>query len=260
LKSSGVSPQQILSPFVWCAFFVSLLWLFLLHPLGQSLERTYAKTVNGEINSEINRDLWIDHAKDNRMIYLTSIFNNNIDGLYMFFTGDEKGGVRRIFAEKAKISDDFWELDNATIVTDDSVKTTGNMKIKSNISDDLIKMLSLAPRKHDIYGLHKVYWIQSRDGTVLKLYELELHKLLANCASFILFALLAGVLCFPINRYKTKTSIAIEMIVISILLRFANNTCEAMACTGVLPVVFACWAVVLILLCLSISVLIWKEV
>jgi lipopolysaccharide export LptBFGC system permease protein LptF len=237
-----------------------LLWLFLLHPLGQNLERIYAKTVNGEINSEINRDLWIDHAKDNRMIYLTSIFNNNIDGLYIFFTAKKKGGSRRIFAEKAKINNDVLELNNVIIVANDFIKTVENMKIKSNISEDLIKMLSLAPYKHDIYGLYKVYQIQNKDGTVLKLYELELHKLLANCASFILFALLAGVLCFPINSYKTKTSIAIEMIIVSILLRFANNTCEALACTGVLPVVFACWAVVLILLCLSISVLIWKEV
>jgi lipopolysaccharide export LptBFGC system permease protein LptF len=245
---------------MWCAFFVSLLWLFLLHPLGQSLERIYAKTVNGGINSEINRDLWIDHAKDNRIVYLTSISNNSIDGLYMFFPNGKKGSSRGIFAEKAKIHDKFWELENVTIVADGSIKITGNMKIKSNVSDNLIKMLSLAPRKHDIYGLYKVYQIQNKDGTVLKLYELELHKLLANCASFILFALLAGVLCFPINRYKTKTSIAIEMIVVSILLRFANNSCEALACTSVLPVVFACWAVVLILLCLSISVLIWKEV
>jgi lipopolysaccharide export LptBFGC system permease protein LptF len=259
LKSSGISPQQILSPFVWCAFLIASLWLFLLHPIGQALERTYARNVNGEINGEINRDLWIDHPSDNSVIYLTSISKDEVTGLHMFFHQQKNGGSRKIFAQTAKIGKTFWRLNDITIVDDDLIKTAKFMKIKSNISHDLIKMLSLAPRKHDIYGLYKIYQIQNSDGTRLKFYELALHKLLANCLNFILFAVIAGVLCFPINRYKTKTSIVIEMIVIAILLRFANNTCEALAYTGVLPAIVASWAVTLGLLCSSISILIWKE-
>jgi lipopolysaccharide export LptBFGC system permease protein LptF len=49
------------------------------------------------------------------------------------------------------------------------------------------------------------------------------------------------------------------MICTAVILRFVNNIFESMAHTGVLPVIPACWAVVLILLCLSVSVLVWNE-
>jgi lipopolysaccharide export LptBFGC system permease protein LptF len=128
-----------------------------------------------------------------------------------------------------------------------------------NISDSLLLMLSMPPQKHDIYTLYNVYEIQQKSKVALRLYEMELHKLLANAVTFVLFALIASIICFPINRYKTRTNISIKIIISAITMRFFNNIFESFAHNGILSVQLASWAVVLILLCLSMAVLIWKE-
>ncbi|MDR3180067.1 MAG: LptF/LptG family permease [Holosporaceae bacterium] len=255
LKSSGRSPQQILYPFISCAFFISLVWLFLLHPLGQWSDRCYNKTVNPSFSSEMNCDIWIDYPKDNQIIFISGIVNNNIEGLHIYYLQED----HRIFAKNAEIRKNSWELRDVTVVKDGDVSDFDRLTLHNNISLNLLQILSSSPKKQDIYGLYKVYRIQHRDKVLLKAYELELHKLLANCANFILFALIAAVICFPINRYKTKTDVAVKMICIAVMLRFINNIFESMAYTGVLPVIVACWTVVLVLLCLAVSILVWNE-
>jgi lipopolysaccharide export LptBFGC system permease protein LptF len=125
---------------------------------------------------------------------------------------------------------------------------------------DLIDLLSKSPRKQNVFDLYKIYKIQDKDHVVLKEYELELHRLLANCFNFFLFALIAALICFPINRYKTKTNIAIKVIFASVFLRFAGNVFESMAYGGAVPTQFACWAIPIMSACISVAVLIWREV
>jgi lipopolysaccharide export system permease protein len=240
---------------VSCAFFISLVWLFLLHPLGQWSQKCYDNAINPGVSNEINRDIWIDYPKDNQIIFIGSIIGNNIDGLHIYYLQED----HRIFAKKAEIQKKSWELKDVTVVKNGVIKNFDNFTIYNNISLNLLHILSSMPKKHDIYSLYKVYRIQRKDKVSLKSYELELHKHLANCANFILFALIAAVICFPINRYKTKTNVAIKMICVAVMLRFVNNIFESMAHTGVLPVMVACWTVVLILLCLAVSVLVWNE-
>ena len=158
------------------------------------------------------------------------------------------------------MKESFWILENVILIDEDKIKNIETMKIFSMLSTDLIKLLSKAPGKQDIYLLYKVYQIQKNDDVTIKSYELELHKLLANCYSFILFALIAATICLPINRYKTKTSIAIKVISSSVFLRFTNGMLESLAHGGTIPVQFACWAVMLILTCITVAMLIWKEV
>jgi lipopolysaccharide export LptBFGC system permease protein LptF len=70
---------------------------------------------------------------------------------------------------------------------------------------------------------------------------------------------MAAVICFPINRYKTRTNVAVKVIATSVLLRFANNILESLARAGLMSMPFACWAAVAALFCAAISLLIWKE-
>ncbi|MDR2158067.1 MAG: LptF/LptG family permease [Holosporaceae bacterium] len=256
LKSTGRSPQQILYPFLSFATFIALIWLFVMHPTGLFLETLYNKSISSGTVSETNRDVWIDFPPNNQMIFIKTIYGNKIEGLYIF---DTKQGAR-IFARRASIEKSVWNLENVTTVNDDKITHVDAMKFFSGVSLNLIKLISKSPRNHDVYYLYKIYKIQKKNQVTLRLYELELHKLLANCFSFILFALIAAIICFPINRYKTKTHIAIKVISTAIFLRFSNNMLESLAHGGAIPVQLACWAIMLILACISIAILIWREV
>ncbi|MDR2781111.1 MAG: LptF/LptG family permease [Holosporaceae bacterium] len=257
LKSTGRSPQQILYPFLSFAAIVAMIWLFVFHSGGLFLETLYHRNISPNFYStKINHNIWIDCSEGDKVIFIKTVCDNKIEGLNIF---DTKNGSR-IFAQYATIENSVWSLKNVITIENDQIKSIDAMKIPGVVSIDLIDLLSKSPGKQDIYDLYKIYKIQSKDHVVLKAYELELHKLLANCFNFLLFALIAALICFPINRYKTKTNIAIKIISTSIFLRFANSTFESLACGGVIPVQLACWAVLLMLTCFSIAVLIWREV
>jgi lipopolysaccharide export LptBFGC system permease protein LptF len=259
LKSSGKSPQQILFPFVSFAFCMAMFWLFAAHPYGKISNEIYNQTVFADSSDHgVNENIWVDYTKENQVIFIKKILNNNIDGLFIFDTKRNK----RIFAKRAIIGEKWWDLRNVTIIDQNNnciINSVDKLVLYNNISFALIKILAKPPANHDVYQLRKIYKIQKRDQIKLRFYELELHKLLANCVSFILFALIAGIICFPINRYKTKTNIAIKVIGSAFILRFANNMSESLAYSGVFSVKLASWAIILALLCISTALLVWRE-
>jgi lipopolysaccharide export LptBFGC system permease protein LptF len=257
LKSVGKSPLQILYPFGSFAIFMAAIWLFVLHPIGLFSEVQYHKNISPHVSTEANHDVFIDCQKSDQVIFIKTINKGKrIEGLNIFNTKDNT----KIFAQQASIEKNTWILKNVTITNNGKIKNMNEMKFTNEFSLDLIELLSQSSRKQNIYHLYKIYKIQRKNHVPLKLYELELHKLLSNCFSFFLFALVAAVICFPINRYKTKTEIAIKVISTAVFLRFANNILESFAHGGIISVQFACWAVSLILTCVLVAILIWKEV
>jgi lipopolysaccharide export LptBFGC system permease protein LptF len=256
LKAIGISPKRILYPFFGFAALVAGIWLFIIHPAGLFLEARYNENVSpNNASVEINRDVWIDCRKNDKLIFVKSICGNEIEGLNVF---DIKNNSK-IFAQKAISRKDVWHLENVAMVNNDKIKNVDFMEIPCVVSPNLLELISKSSRKQNIYYLYEIYKIQKKDKVTLRLYELELHNLLANCFCFLLFALIAAVICFPINRYKTKTDIAIKALFAAMLLRFANNALESLAYGGAIPPQFACWAVPLILTLVSIAVLIWRE-
>lgn len=257
LKSVGKSPQEILLPFLSFSVFIGMCWLFVFHPVGIRSENLYRRAIEEKDSSsfEKNNDIWIDFGKNKYVVFVKSIDKTHLSGFYLF---DLKRN-ERVIAKSGEIDSNVIALKDVTIIKDNQFKNLETTKIFDNISSELIDLLSLPPHRQDIYSLYKVYKIQNRDKVSLRLYELALQKLLSNCATFILFALIAAVICFPINRYKTKTNIAMKVIFSALFLKFSNSMLDSLAYAGVISVVLSSWAVVLILICLSISVLIWKE-
>lgn len=258
LKSVGRSPQQILYPFIIFASCLSFCWLFIFHPLGNYTEEAY-NTLAGSGQIDRNENVWVDSSDtDNHLIFIRQISGNKIDGFYLFDTL----GNKRIFAQNAVVEKDRWALSDVKVV-DCKLNTTKNLdtfSIRNKVSHHLIDLLSKSPRKQSIYTLYNIYRIQKENSVSLALYEFELHSLLANCAHFILFALIAAAICLPINRYKTRTSLAMQIIIIAVILRFFNSMLGSLMHTGILNAVLAAWAVVLTAMFITIGVLVWKEV
>lgn len=257
LKSSGRSPQQILRPFLTFALCMASLWLFVLHPYGNHTEVEYGKIVHSQ-SQEANGNIWVDYPKNNQLIFLEKISKTDIDGLYIFDTAKNQ----RIFAQKATVSIDEWDLKDITVVDCNTNKTRHEdaMVLRNNVSNALVDLLKKPPRKHDIYSLQNVYKVQEDDKVGLHLYEFELHKLLANCLYFVLFALIAATICFPISRYRTKTGVVAQVILIAMFLRFANNLMDSLVKTSVIDVVLGAWAVVIIATFVTLCILTWKEI
>jgi lipopolysaccharide export LptBFGC system permease protein LptF len=251
LKSIGKSPRQILRPFFCCAAFIATFWILVVHPIGVFLEEFYNKNLGKD--TEINTNIWINDTLHNRVIFLKTISGNNVENLCIFEEGS------KTFTEQAIIGKNTWKLKNITQINNNEISSVEEIEIPKVLSSNLIRLLVKPPNRQDVYSLRKIYKIKKLDNIVLKLYELEFHKLLANCFSFILFALIAAAVCFSVNRFKTKTSITIQVVFSAIFFRFSSNLLEALAYSGAIPIEMACWTVPIIFACIFLSLLIWRE-
>lgn len=258
MKSIGKSPQQILFPFITFAIFLAVIWLFCAHPLGQLSQKYYEKyaSKNEILKNDINENIWIDYGNENQIIFIKKICDNYIEGIYIF---DILKG-QKTFAKKGIVNNEGLIIEDVSVVFNDSnIKKLGSVILKKHIPSNLLTLLSKVPQKQNIYRLYSVYDIEKETKANLKTYELELHKLIATCVSFILFSIFSAVICFPINRYKSRTNIALKVISFAILLRFSNSLFESLAYSGVLSVTLAAWSATIIFFCLSVAALIWKE-
>lgn len=256
LKSTGQSPKQILKPFLIFATLLGACWLFVFHPLGLTAKRHYDCIINHSQYVDTNSNIWINNVEKKQVIFVNDIHQNLLSQLCIFSTENND----KLIAQSACVENSTWRLNNVTEIKNGDTYQHDQLTItRELISKDLVNMVAKHPKQHNVYSLSNVYDIEESTGASLQLYRLELHRLLANSASFIIFVLLAAVICFPINRYKAKTGVAIKVIFFSLLLRVCNNMCESFAYTEVISVGLACWATLLILLSLSIATLIWKE-
>lgn len=255
LKSSGQSPLQILYPFVSCAMTIAGLWLFAMHPAGlwgnHECQRLRYKSVD-----EYNENIWIDYTKDNKLIFLKRLDGNRASDIYIFDTQNSS----KIIADGAVMNNEDIDLNNGVEIADGSAKSFKNRRYNNKMNSKLIEIVSISPQKQSIYKLHSVYEIEKQNGVTLTKYEIALQQLLVNCFTFVLFAIIAAVICFPINRYNSKTNIVVKTIAIAVVMRFLNNIFEAMANSGVLSPFIASWIVVLVAMCISVAMLIWREV
>jgi lipopolysaccharide export LptBFGC system permease protein LptF len=264
---------------VWFAVCTASVWLLGLHPLGQISAKNYSSSVRRSYD-ETSKNIWMNFPADAMLVFVKNFANSHLQGLYAF----DMQNNDRLFAQEIHIKESAWDLQDVNVISEGKIENIPRLLINfdeklvdgqssvhyrcidrcasllhHNVSDDLIRMLSKPPKKHSIYQLYKLYEIQKYCRIELKLYEMELQRLLANCMQFILFALIAAIICFPINRYKTKTSVSIKIIIISITMRFVDNILESLAYSGVVPIHLASWAVVLIALCIAIAMLVWRE-
>lgn len=254
LKSSGQSPLQILYPFISCAITIASFWLFILQPAGILGGQKYREVMSNSIEEGCNEDIWLDYPGSNRLMFIKKLNGRYAYDLYIF---EENSAI---ISDNAVINKQDMTLKNGVEIADNHATSFKYWPYDNYINDELIEIVSSPAQKQSIYGLYQVYKVEQESGVSLKTYEIALQKLLVNCFTFVLFALIAAVICFPINRYNSKTSIGVKIIVIAIGIRFLNNIFEAMAYTGVLSPFVAIWIVVLFSLCISIAILIWREV
>lgn len=260
IKAIGGSPQQILFPYFAFAIATGMFWLLIANPLSMECDKAYKEAIGSSETAFTNGNIWLDYKDSHKIIYISKIKNATTDSC--FSTGNvviitEKD---KIMAESASVHGDQWQLKNISIVNKEVADFCESKIMSFNVSRDLIRVLILPAGGHTIYTLYDVYVVSEDNKVDLRTYKIALHKLLAHCFIFIVFALIAAVLCFPINRYKTKTNIAVKVIFISIIIKFAMHTFEAFASSGVLSVALACWSAPVFAFLLAFSLLIWREV
>lgn len=255
LKSIGKSPKQILHPFLGVGTIIGLFFIFAIHPacmyLSKNMNYIEHKLIDATESSE--KDIWISKKDGNKEIIHISSFKDEINYISIF-TNKES-----IFAHKLDIKDNSWKLYNGYINTQKGSYIFDEKILPSLMTIDDIKRFSVSCTKCSIYNLFSCLFDNGFSVTNLGIYIIQLNKILSNGLMLFIFAMIAALMCLPLSRYRTKTSISSGVIFVSIGSRVIIDLCENVGNTGAISPIFCIWAPVLAILFISSSLLIWKE-
>lgn len=258
-KSSGKSPREILRPFMIFSVTMGMVWIFGIHNLGILSQRyvTQLGIKHSSVTKSQNSNIWMDF--NDTIIYANSVQNNILKNVKIY----NLKNLESIFAQNAKIEDEDILLDEAFVFGHDCDGTNSNKlknyKYRHGMKKDIFLMMMIRPQLMTFYELCKVIKMQLYNGMNCFMQLSELFKLLSTLLSFILFPLLAAVICFPLSRYKTKTYISSMTIFYVLLLRFCTNIIDVLCQKGIFMNPFIICFPTIAMISAAIGVIIWKE-
>lgn len=256
LKSIGKSPKQILYPFLGVGAVIGTLFVFAVHPSCMYLSKHVKKIEHLMISeeNEIRYNIWLSKKQNNEIFYIDNFSGDILKNVFIFKNGETT------FSKEIKIdsTQDKWLLKDGYI-SGNKLEIFSSKEIKSLISIDDIRKFSVSSDKSDIYEIVERLFDKNFYVVDLSKYVIQLNKILSNGIMLFIFAMVSAILCFPLNRYKTKTFISLGVIFTSVVTRLIMNLCENVGNSGIMSPLICIWAPILIFFLLSLSVLIWKE-
>lgn len=255
LKSIGKSSKQILVPFFFLASLIGVSYVFIIHPISVRIERFADYQDKAYLSKSLlySRNLWMRDV--NNDIFIGQLAHNRMRHLLIrdIVSHDET------FADSVDIVDRQWILKNGYNRVKGESKVFLEHTMEAPISHNELNLYSVPPHRCGIYTLLRCIYARKSYVTDLNGYVINLNKLLSTGVVFVLFSIIAALICLPLNRYKTKTFVSSSVACSAIVLHLFNNICESMGGNGALSPLICCWLPTIIALFLSVALLIWKE-
>lgn len=255
LKSIGKSPKQILFPFFFLSVLIGISYVFVVHPLSVRIDRfaDYQDKAYLSKSTLYSRNLWMKDANNN--VFIGQLSRDSMKCLLIrdVVTRDE------MFADSVDIVGNQWLLKTGYSRANGVNTVFSEKLIRAPIGNEELEMYSIPPQKCGIYTLLRCLASEKSFVTDLSGYMINLNKVLSTGIVFLLFSIIAAIICLPINRYKTKTYVSSSVVCSAIGLHLFNNICGSMGRSGSLSPIICSWLPTIVALSLSIALLIWKE-
>lgn len=269
-KSSGISVWQLIGGLSFVSFFVAMVQLMVINPLGATLNarlENLEQSIYSSASSSFSLSetgLWIKEIIDDResIIHIQHISlpdneMRNVTFHYFSLDGAYKG---RIDAEKATLDLNTWHLYKATRWTSRDVGTYyENMTMPSILSLKKILNTNTSPESLSFWQLPRYIRILEKSGLSSLPFRLYWHELIAKIGMMVTMILLAASFSLrPIRQGYTTTLIALG-VGSGFFLHFMNDIVYALGMAGRIPPILAAWAPSLIMAGLSAALLMYTE-
>lgn len=257
LKSLGKSSKQILLPYFALSAIVSVLFVFVFHPICVRAERLadYQDKVYLSMSNIYSSNLWMKKDCGGKLLYFGKLYKTGIENfLIKNYSNDED-----IYASSVEFRNNEWVLKNGYVCRSGDCSPFTEISAKPEIKSDELDIYSIPPNRCGVYSLLKCIMANSSYVTDISKYIINLNKIFSNAFVFFLFSMIAAIVCLPLNRYKTKTFVSSTVIGSAVCLRLLSNICESLGANGSISPVLCVWAPMIISFMLSLAALIWKE-
>ena len=279
IRASGLSAWQFLSPLMQLSVALGLFSMFVLNPVGADLASRYEQSRNSlliaggvRVDSSKN-DVWLRQGDGNSQIVIRA---DSVDATGQVFEGvkmleegrvyadgrpiDRYEFVRRIDAERARIVDGFWQIENLVEnVPGQPPQRMDNLAIPTDLDPDRLLDRFTSPNTIGFWKLPGFIAQTSRAGLDSSRFSVRLFGLTAMPIFYTAMGLIGALVCLRLSRLGGTSRLVAIGTISAIGVFFIMQFSSSLGASGALPPIIAAWSPALFALFASLAVLAYRE-
>ena len=259
-KYSGLKNSNILWILSLLSLILSILIVIIFYNFSANLKNFYLEkksqyTTDGKYLAVITKNgLWIKDEIDKKIyIVNSSEIKDNflIDNFITEFNKDYKV-IRNLQSKKIDIKEKKWLIYNAKIYQNNNYEIKEVLEIKTNFDYKRIKTLYSNLSSLSILQLFELKSNYKKLNYSLTEVNLQILKILAYPIYLVLITILSALIMFKIKRVDTATLKISLGLFVSVIIYYINNFFLVMGNTERIPLIFAIFIPLLILVTINI--------
>ncbi|MGB3624997.1 MAG: LptF/LptG family permease [Henriciella sp.] len=279
IRATGLSAWQFLAPLVWMSVLVGLISIMVLNPLGARLSNEFEETRNslliaGGVRPDSSRtDVWLRQGDGNSQIVIRAGSVDSTGQVFEDVKMLEEGRVfddgrptqrldfvRRIDAERARIIDGFWQIENLIEnIPGQPPQRMERLAIPTDLDPDTLLDRFTSPNTIGFWRLPGFIQQTGRAGLDTSRFQVRFFSLTAIPVFFTAMGLIGALVCLRLSRLGGTSRLVSIGALAATGVFFIMQFSSSLGSSGALPPVIAAWSPALFALFSSLTVLAYRE-
>ena len=279
IRATGMSAWQFLQPLIVMSVLLGLFAVGVLNPLGSRLSNQFEETrnailISGGVQPDSSRtDVWLRQGDGNTQIVIHAesvdstgqVFENVklLEEGRVFVDGrptQRFNFVRRIDAERARIIDGFWQIENIVEnIPGSPPERLPSLAIPTDLDPDTLLDRFVSPSTIGFWRLPGFIQQTGKAGLDTSRFRVRFFSLTAIPVFYTSMALIGAIVCLRLSRLGGTSQLvaigALSAMGVFFIMQFSSS----LGATGALPPVIAAWSPALFALFASLTVIAYRE-
>ncbi len=252
-RAAGVSAWQFLMPGIFIAFFLGVFQVAAFNPLASSMLAQFERLDSGYLGLATNRlmvsrtGLWLRQGDETGQIVINArkLAPDEVElttVIFFLFENPDRF-VGRIDAERARLEDGYWNIENAWIsAPNEAPRYVENHTLRTDLTADKIKDSFASPETMSFWDIPDFLETLEAAGFSGHRHRLYWHTLLATPLLLCAMILIAAVFALRINSRMGAARTLAAGVICSFLLYFLSDIVYALGLSASIPAILAAWS------------------
>lgn len=279
IRASGLSAWQFLAPLITMSAVLGLFAMMVLNPLGARLSSEFENLrnqllVSGGVRLDSTRnDVWLRQGDGNTQIVIHAESVDDTGQVFENVRMLEEGRVyengqptqqfefvRRIDAERARIIDGFWQIENLIEnIPGEAPQEMDRLAIPTDLDPDTLLDRFTSPNTIGFWRLPTFIKQTGQAGLDSSSFAVRFYSLTAIPVFYTAMGLIGAIVCLRLSRLGGTSRLVAIGAVSAMGVFFIMQFSSSLGASGALPPVVAAWSPALFALFASLTVLAYRE-
>ncbi len=279
IRATGQSAWQFLAPTATLAVLLGLFSMMVLNPLGAHLSERFETTradllIEGGKTVELTRsNIWLRQGSQDGQIVIHAETVDETGQVFENVKFIEEGRVyigsqatnayefvRRIDADRARIIDGFWQLENIVENTPGgSPQRMARLAIETDLDPNKLLSQFTSPNTVGFWGLPSFISQTSRAGLDTSRFTMRWFGLTSLPVLYTAMALIGAIVCLRLSRLGGTSQLIAAGSLSAIGLFFVTQLASSLGSSGAVPPAIAAWAPALCAFFITLAILAYQE-